>query len=232
MVDNFFFVAMPYIAILLFLGGPAYRAFTGIKTANRGKLSWSARGDLLWTTRSTGFFGRASLGPAVWSIHWGLIVVVATHVIGFVGGANGWAQWVDIFRWGGMFGGLVLLYGLSWAFVRRLVTSQLRALSTREDYIVLLFLIGITGLGLYHSVVQLAFGVSYAVGPWLSGLLTLQPDAGLMASVPLMAKLHMIVNFAFMAYFPFTKLVHVFSYPFAYATRPYISMRSYVGLKK
>lgn len=32
----------------------------------------------------------------------------------------------------------------------------------------------------------------------------------------------MIVVFIFLAYFPFTKLVHVFSYPFAYITRPYI----------
>ena len=232
MVDNFFFVAMPYIAILLFVGGPVYRALSGIKTSYRGKLAWSARGDLLWTTRSTGFFGRASLGPAVWSIHWGLIIVITTHVIGFVGGANGWTQWVDVFRWGGMFGGLMLLYGLTWALVRRLVMSQIRALSTIEDYAVLLFLIGTVGLGLYHSAIQLAFGVSYAVGPWLSGLFTLQPDASLIAGAPLVAKLHMIVVFVFMAYFPFTKLVHVFSYPFAYITRPYISMRSYVGLKK
>ncbi len=231
MVDNFFFVAMPYIAILFFIGGPAYRAFSGVKTANR-RPSWSARGDLLWTTRSTGFFGRGSLGPSAWSIHWGLMLVVITHTIGFIGGANGWAQWVDFFRWGGMFGGLILLYGLSWAFVRRLMTSQLRALSTLEDYVVLLFLIVITGFGLYHSVVQLAFGVSYSVGPWISGLFTLQPDARLIASAPLTVKLHMIVNFVFMAYFPFTKLVHVLSYPFAYITRPYIAMRSYVGLKK
>ena len=126
----------------------------------------------------------------------------------------------------------MLLYGLSWALVRRLGSSQLRALSTLEDYTVLLFLIVITGLGLYHSAVQLAFGVSYSVGPWISGLFTLRPDASAIAGAPIVARLHMIVVFVFMAYFPFTKLVHVFSYPFAYITRPYISMRSYIGLKK
>ena len=124
------------------------------------------------------------------------------------------------------------MYGAAWAFVRRLIMPQLRAMSTLEDYVVLLFLIIMAGFGLYHSVVQVAFGVSYAVGPWLSSLFTLMPDGGLIASAPLMVKLHMISVFIFMAYFPFTKLVHVFSYPFAYITRPYISMRSYVGLKK
>ena len=232
MVDDFFFIALPYIAVLLFIGGSVYRAFSGAMTQARGKMSWSARGDFLWTTRSSGFFGRASIGPAALCLHWGLIIVVVTHVVGFIGGAAGWNQWVDVFRWAGMFGGLIFLYGVSWALVRRLMAPQLRAMSTREDYVVLLFLIVIAALGLYHSVIQVAFGVSYAVGPWLKGLFTLQPDAGLVVGAPLMIKLHMIINFIFMAYFPFTKLVHVFSFPFAYVSRPYISMRSYVGLKK
>tara|TARA_B100002003_G_scaffold76880_1_gene71908 strand:+ start:1173 stop:1871 length:699 start_codon:yes stop_codon:yes gene_type:complete len=232
MINDFFFVALPYIALLLFVGGPVYRAFTGVKTAYRGKMAWSARGDLLWTTRSSGFFGRASVAPSALCIHWGLITVVVTHTIGFIGGVGGWPLLIDFFRWGGMFGGLLLLYGATWAFVRRLAMSQLRAMSTLEDNVVLLFLIVMAGLGLYHSVVQVAFGVSYAVGPWLSSIFTLTPDSRLVAGAPLMVKLHMITVFIFMAYFPFTKLVHVFSYPFAYFTRPYISMRSYVGLKK
>ncbi len=232
MFDNFFFVALPYIAILLFIGGSAYRAFTGAKTAFRGRLSWSARGDLLWTTRSTGFFGRASIGPAALALHWGLIIIFVAHVVGFIGGAGNWPVLVDFFRWGGMFGGMLLLYGVSWAFVRRLTAPQLRAMSKLEDYIVLLFLIIISGLGLYQSVIQLAFGVSYAVGPWFASIFTLQPDAGLVTGAPFLVKLHMIVVFVFLAYFPFTKLVHVFSYPFAYTTRPYISMRRYVGLKR
>lgn len=232
MLDDFFFVALPYITILLFVGGPLYRAFTGAKTAYRGRLAWSARGDLLWTTRSTGFFGRASIGPASLSLHWGLLLVIVTHIVGFTGGALGWAGWVDFFRWWGMLGGILLLYGASWALVRRLASPQLRAMSTNEDFIVLLFLIVITALGLYHSAVNIAFGVSFAVGPWLVGLFTLQPDSTIVAGAPFLVKLHMIVNLLFMAYFPFTKLVHVFSFPFAYMTRPYISMRSYVGLKR
>lgn len=232
MVDNFFFIALPYIAILLFIGGSLYRAFTGVKTVFRGRLAWSARGDLLWTTRSTGFFGRASIGPSALALHWGLTIVIAAHVVGFIGGAGNWPVLVDYFRWGGMFGGMLLFYGASWAFVRRLIVPQLRAMSTFEDYIVLLFLIIISGLGLYYSVIQLAFGVSYAVGPWFAGIFKFQPDIGLVTGAPFLIKLHMIIVLVFLAYLPFTKLVHTFSYPFAYITRPLISMRSYVGLKK
>ncbi|HJO76727.1 MAG TPA: hypothetical protein QF658_04135, partial [Pelagibacteraceae bacterium] len=41
----------------------------------RGKWDLSVRGDYLWTTRSTGFFGRASIGPASLCLHWGLIIL-------------------------------------------------------------------------------------------------------------------------------------------------------------
>lgn len=232
MLDNFFFVGLPYIALLLFVGGTLYRAFTGVLYQYRGKRTWSVRGDLLWTTRSTGFFGRASIGPAALCLHWGLFLVLLGHLVGFVGGALGWVAWVNFFRWVGMAGGVLLFYGVSWALVRRLSVPALRAMSTAEDLVVLVFLVVLTGLGLYHSMVQLAWGVSYAVGPWLVGLLTFQPDASLLKATPLTVKLHMIAGLLFFAYFPFTKLVHALSFPFDYAVRPYISMRSYVGLKR
>lgn len=232
MYDTFFFAGLPYVALLLLVGGSIYRAFTGLRTVARGRWRWSARGDLLWTTRSTGFFGRASIGPAALSLHWGLLILVIAHLVGVIGGASSWPTWVNAFRWSGMVGGLMVLYGLAWAFIRRCAIPQVRAMSRAEDYIVLVFLIAIAGLGLYHSAVQLAFGVSYAVGPWLVSLFRLQPDATLLAAVPMTMKLHIIIACVFFAYLPFTKLVHLFSYPLAYATRPPISMRSYVGLKK
>lgn len=232
MLDNFFFVGLPYISLVLFIGGSAYRAFTGLKGHFRGRLAWSARGDILWTTRSTGFFGRASVGPATLCLHWGLVILVVSHILGFFGGGLHSPRLVEFFRWAGMFGGILLFYGASWALVRRLTKAQLRAMSTAGDYLVLLFLIAISGLGLYTSAVQLIFGLSYGVGPWLYGLLTLRPDPALLRDLPLAMKLHLIVNFVFLAWFPFTKLVHMFSYPFRYIARPYISMRSYVGLKR
>ena len=54
----------------------------------------------------------------------------------------------------------------------------------------------------------------------------------MIAGAPLINKLHIIFALLFFAYLPFTKLVHVFSYPFKYMIRPFISMRRYVALKK
>jgi nitrate reductase gamma subunit len=232
MFDVFFFVALPYVAIVLLVGGSIYRAFTGFRTIARGRWTWSARGDLLWTTRSSGFFGRASIGPAALALHWGLLILFVSHIVGLVGGAANWPAWVEAFRWAGMFGGVLAFYGMAWALVRRFSIPQVRAMSSAEDYVVLAFLLVIAGLGLYHAAVKMVFGVTYAAAPWFVGLFLLQPDPQLLAGAPLTMKLHIIVAFVFFAYLPFTKLVHAFSFPFSYATRPPISMRSYVGLKK
>lgn len=234
MSDKFFFIGLPYITIVLFFGGIIYRGFSGLMSEHRGvpKWDWTVRGDYLWTTRSTGFFGRVSIGLASLCLHWGIIILFFTHAIGLIGGAYNLTSWVDFFRWVGLGAGILFLYGISWALVRRITIPQVKAMSTPDDYIVLLFLIVIGGLGLYQSAVELVWGVSYSVGPWIGSVFKLQPDISMIVGVPLVNKLHLIVALLFFAYLPFTKLVHIFSYPFGYIARPFISMRKYVALKK
>ncbi len=229
--NDFFFIGLPYISIFLLFGGTLYRLFFGFKGTFR-KMDRTARGDFLWTTRSTGFFGRASIGPAALCLHWGIITLFVTHLVGVVGGVLSLIAWVDFFRWVGMFGGILLLFGLVWAFVRRIVIPQIKAMSKAEDYIVLIFLILIAFFGLYQSAIKLVFGVTYSVAPWLWSVVKLQPDPSLMQAVPLVNKLHIVVALLLFAYFPFTKLVHAFTYPLTYFWRPFISMRKYTGLKR
>jgi len=116
--------------------------------------------------------------------------------------------------------------------VRRITIPQVKAISTPDDYIILLFLIFIAVVGLYQSAVEQIFGISYSVGPWIASIFKLQPDVSAIAGAPLVNKLHIIVALLFFAYLPFTKLVHIFSYPFGYITRPFISIRRYVALKR
>jgi nitrate reductase gamma subunit len=226
MWDNFFFIGLPYISILLFLGGIIYRSFSGIMGRFRSKWDLSVRGDHLWTTRSTGFFGRASIGPASLCLHWGLIILFVAHLVGFIGGSYNLGSWVEFFKWTGLGGGIIFLYGVSWALFRRIFIPQVKAMSTPDDYIVLLFLILIAGLGLYQVAIKMVFGISFLAGPWIASIFTLQPDISAISGAPFINKLHIIIAFAFFAYFPFTKLVHFASYPFGYINRPYVSMRS------
>ena len=225
MSDTFFFALLPYVTLVVFFGGTLLRAF-------RGHWVWSARGDFQWTTRSTGFFGRASIGPAALSLHWGIAILLVGHLVGLIGGAFGFLNWVAFFRWAGFLGGVLFLYGVLWAVVRRLWIPQLRAMSNTDDYITLLLLLTIAGLGLYQAALTQIFGVSFPAGAWIAGILRLQPNAELMAAVPLLNKLHIIFAQVFFIYFPFSKLAHISSFPFVYATRSFISVRTYWSLKK
>jgi nitrate reductase gamma subunit len=161
MWDNFFFIGLPYIAILMFVGGIIYRSLSGIMSRYRGKWDLSVRGDYLWTTRSTGFFGRASIGPASLCLHWGLIILFISHLVGFIGGSYNFGSWIEFFKWAGLGGGIIFLYGALWAFLRRIIIPQVKAMSTPDDYIVLLFLILIAALGLYQSAIEMVFGISF-----------------------------------------------------------------------
>jgi nitrate reductase gamma subunit len=192
----------------------------------RGKWDLSVRGDYLWTTRSTGFFGRASIGPASLCLHWGLIILFVSHLIGFIGGSYNFGSWIEFFKWVGLGGGIVFLYGASWAFLRRIFIPQVKAMSTPDDYIMLFLLILIAGLGIYQSAIEMVFGVSFLAGPWIASIFKLQPDVSAISAAPLINKLHIIIAFLFFAYLPFTKLVHFASYPFGYINRPYVSMRT------
>jgi nitrate reductase gamma subunit len=210
----------------MFLGGIIYRSFSGIMGRYRGKWDLSVRGDYLWTTRSTGFFGRASIGPASLCLHWGLIILFVSHLIGFIGGSYNFGSWIEFFKWVGLGGGIIFLYGASWAFLRRIFIPQVKAMSTPDDYIMLLLLILIAALGVYQSAIEMVFGVSFLAGPWIASIFKLQPDVSAISAAPLINKLHIIIAFLFFAYFPFTKLVHFASYPFGYINRPYVSMRT------
>ena len=87
-------------------------------------------------------------------------------------------------------------------------------------------------LGMWNTIAGsiIAVGGEYdyreGVSVWYRSFLAFQPDAELMADAPLGFQLHALVAFGLFALWPFTRLVHVFSAPVGYLTRPYIVYRS------
>ena len=76
----------------------------------------------------------------------------------------------------------------------------------------------------------LQFGGEYnyreGVSVWFRSIFMLQPKPELMARGPLGFQLHALLAFLLFAMWPFTRLVHVFSAPIGYLTRPYLVYRS------
>ncbi|WP_143343161.1 respiratory nitrate reductase subunit gamma, partial [Crossiella equi] len=64
------------------------------------------------------------------------------------------------------------------------------------------------------------------VSPWFRSIFYLQPQPELMVEAPLGFQLHALSAWVLVAFWPFSRLVHVFSMPLGYLTRPYVVYRS------
>jgi nitrate reductase gamma subunit len=211
-MNELFFIILPYVALTLFVVVPIIRR---------------RRGGFGFTTRASGFFERPAMGIASLTLHWGLLTLIVAHILGLIGGIVLSASLVDVFHWVGLGAGLAAIYGATLALIRRIVVPELRAASQHDDYLVLALLIPILAIGLYPVVADDTFGLSYSVGPWAEGIVTLSPEVGAMGGLALITKVHVVLAMVFIGYFPFTKLVHAWTVPFGYLTRPYQSMRTY-----
>lgn len=179
-----------------------------------------------FSTRPSGLFDRTRLGVASLLLHWGLLLLLLGHLAGFTGGLAGLRSWISFFFWSGLLGGLAALFGSATALWRRYRVPEVRAMSTWDDYAVHWFLLAILGLGLYQVIGHRIFGVAYTASAWLATVVRLAPQPELMDSATLISKLHVTLAFTFFAVFPFTKLVHVWTYPLNYLVRPYQSVRT------
>ena len=64
------------------------------------------------------------------------------------------------------------------------------------------------------------------MSPWFRSLFTLAPRPELMVGIPVSFQIHALIVLILLAGWPYTRLVHVFSAPLGYLTRPYVVYRS------
>ena len=116
-----------------------------------------------------------------------------------------------------------------WPFTRLV---HVFSATTVMDKVMYAFLGAAIVLGMWNTIAGSIFslGGEYnyreGVSVWFRSFLAFQPEAELMAQAPIGFKLHALVAFGLFALWPFTRLVHVFSAPVGYLTRPYIVYRS------
>lgn len=133
---------------------------------------------------------------------------------------------------GGVPAGIMTVAGLVILIYRRRVTGPVFSATTLMDKVMYLFLGAAIVLGILNTVASGVFEVGghynyrEGVSIWFRQWLTFHPDAQLMFKAPLTFQLHAIVACLLFALWPFTRLVHVFSAPVGYLTRPYIVYRS------
>ncbi|MGG3923986.1 respiratory nitrate reductase subunit gamma, partial [Geobacillus thermodenitrificans] len=113
-------------------------------------------------------------------------------------------------------------------FRRRLTVKRVRATSSTGDWVALGFLAIVIASGLSSTFLNVdSHGFDYrtTIGPWFRGLLTFRPNPAYMETVPLWFQIHILAAFGLFASWPFTRLVHVFSFPIRYLQRSYVVYR-------
>jgi len=215
-----FGAVIPYIIIVIFLGGVTLRILAWLKVPvpfrltvfpcpeNRG----GAALDL--AKESVGFrsLWRGSKGFwfMSWLFHISLAFILIGHFfgIGFLGQQFTWLgasreMSLRLSVLMGTYAGVSLFLGLALLAVRRAASPQIRYISSFADYLVLILLLGIAGSGMY---MRLFAEVSYeAVRHYLIGLLTFHP-----VSLPdnMVFIFHFTLVQLLLLYFPYSKLMH------------------------
>jgi nitrate reductase gamma subunit len=220
--DTLLWVVLPYVSIAIFIGG----------------LIWRYRYDKFgWTTRSSQLYERRLLRIGSPLFHFGILLVFLGHVGGILIpesttkslGISEHAYHLAAVTLGTV-SGLMTVAGMAILIYRRRTTGPVFSATTTNDKIMYALLALTIGLGLAATVLGNATGHPHDyrldVAPWFRSILYFQPKTKLIVGAPLGFQLHVISAFVLFAFWPFSRLVHVFSAPIGYLTRPYIVYRS------
>ena len=223
-MNVFLWVIVPYLCLAVFVVGHV----------------WRYRYDKFgWTTRSSQLYEDRLLRLGSPLFHFGMLGVVGGHVIGLLV-PRSWTEAVGIddhlYHYvavvGGLIAGVMALVGMAILVYRRRTVGPVFSATTPMDKVMYAFLGAAIVLGMWNTIAGSIFslGGEYnyreGVSVWYRSFLAFQPDADLMAEAPIGFKLHALVAFGLFALWPFTRLVHVFSAPVGYLTRPYVVYRS------
>jgi len=164
-----------------------------------------------------------------WSLvpfHYGILVVLAGHVIAFLFprellAFNSKPLRLYILEITALTGGLMTLLGLAAAIIRRWTTLKIRTVTTFSDWVVYALLFLQVANGVYIALAY-PWGSSWfatSISPYLWSLVRLSPDISTIAPLPWGVKLHIVNAYLLIGFFPFTRLVHVLVIPNPYLWR-------------
>jgi nitrate reductase gamma subunit len=215
-------VIVPYLCIATFVGGHVWRY-------HYDKFGW--------TTRSSQMYERRLLRLASPLFHFGILAAIGGHVVGILvpksvtesAGISETAYHAVAFTLGAV-AGVGTVVGLALLIYRRRTVGPVFSATTKNDKFMYVFLAGTILLGLLTTVLGNVTGHPHdyreTVAPYFRSVFYFSPDTSAISAAPLGFQLHAEAAWLLFAIWPFTRLVHVFSAPVGYLTRPYIVYRS------
>lgn len=221
MSEQFFWMILPYMVLTVFTLGIVYR----YRTDKFG-----------WTSKSSEFLEKRYLKWGSIFFHWGIFGVLGGHIVGLlipieVHHRLGITD--EMYHagalWGGGAVGFMCFLGVFILAFRRLFSRKIRKTSALSDIVVILLLNFIVFMGLF-STISNGFRIPHfeyrtSIAPWIRNVLVFRANPSLMMGIPLAFKIHIVSAFLLFALTPFSRLVHMFSFPIQYLWRSYVLYR-------
>lgn len=223
----FWWVILPYIALITFVIGHI----------------WRYRYDQFgWTSRSTELQEKKLLkwgGPL---FHYGTFAAIGGHIIGILVPESTTralgipeSAYRPFSAWAGTIAAVLIMIGIAFLAGRRLFVPRVRATTSPIDWVALILLAIVIGLGIGETMGVGLLGSHYnyrqSISPWFRGLFDGNPDVNAVAHAPWLFQVHAVAAWAVLMVWPFSRLVHAWSAPVWYMWRPFIVYRSRVATR-
>lgn len=216
-------IALPYVALTVFVVGHIWRWRVD-------QYGWTSRSSQLQESRLL-----AVGGPV---FHYATFAAIGGHVLGILIPASWTAEiGIDenlyhlISAVLGTAAGVLVIVGLAVLLVRRVGVPRVAATTSRTDAAAYVLLTVVIALGLGETLFVNLLGPGYdyraSVALWFRGLFLLNPQPELMVGAPLIYQVHVILAWLLFLVWPFSRLVHAWSYPLLFLGRPWILYRSH-----
>lgn len=223
-LHNFLYGVYPYIALSVFLLG-----------------SWLRfdREQYTWKSDSSQLLSKSNLRLGSNLFHVGILAIFGGHFVGLLT-PHAWFQAMGVSDmqhqmiaiWAGSIFGTMCLIGGVILWLRRLFNARVSAASRGTDKFILTWLLITLMIGL--STIPVSIGhanhnnpsVMIALAEWVQSIVYLRPNPALLENVDTVFKVHLFFGMSVFLLFPFTRLVHIWSAPFGYVSRPYQIVRS------
>lgn len=210
-LDQFLFIALPYVCLFTFLLMTIYRY---------------RQQSFSYSSLSSQFLENKQHFWAVVPFHYGILAVTAGHLIAFliprsILAWNSHPLRLYILEISALVCGLLTLIGLISLIARRGTTTRIRKVTTVTDWILFAMLLIQTvsgvAIALFHPWGSSWFATN--MSPYLWSIFKLNPDVSFVTAMPHLVKLHIVLAFLTIGFFPFTRLVHLLVVPNPYLWR-------------
>lgn len=223
---------MSYFNTLLF----GYYPYIALSVFIIGSIARYDRDQYTWRTGSSQLLRTKELRVGSNLFHIGILLLFVGHFVGLLTppelyhslGLSTSAKQVLAVIAGGIFGG-ICFKGIYLLIRRRLTDVRIRKTSSRMDIFILLLI----GMQLVLGLLTLPISLYHYDGAnmlllseWAQRIVTFRSGAAeQIESIGIIFKLHLFSGMTLFLVFPFSRLVHVWSVPLSYITRPYQVVR-------